>query len=395
MADLVALDLPAGPEFVGALRRAWDRGDAVLPVDQRLAPPARLALVERMRPARVVEPGGDPSGRSLAEAVPVLDGDALVVPTSGTTGAPKGVVHTHASVAAHARAVHERLAVERASDRWLSCLPLAHVGGLGVVTRALVTGLRVEVHEHFDVEAVLDAARRGATLVSLVPTALDRLPEVPFRWVVLGGSADPVARPANVVRTYGSTESGGGVVYDGVPLAGVEVRVDDDGAIALRGPTLLRAYRLDPSQEGPAGTDPKATDGWFTTGDIGAWDEVSARLTVAGRRGDLIVTGGENVWPGPVEAVIATHPAVAAVAVVGRRDPDWGERVVAVVVPRTGVARPSLDALRDHVKATLPPWCAPRSLELVDALPRTALGKVRRDAVAADDQADGQRRAEQ
>ena len=134
--------------------------------------------------------------------------------------------------------------------------------------------------------------------MSLVPTALRRIDPSLFRVIVLGGAAPPEALPPNVVTTYGMTETGSGVVYDGVPLDGVEVAVDeDDGSIMLRGPMLLRCYR--------DGTDPKHSGGWLTTGDIGELD-ADGRLVVHGRRGDLIITGGENVWPDPVEQVLRT-----------------------------------------------------------------------------------------
>ncbi len=367
MAELVALDIPVGPAFVEALRRAWDDGDAVLPVDQRLPPRAREALLDALAPTAIVDPSGwaQRSGGQPAER-----GDALVVATSGSTGPPKGVVLTHAAVDAHARAVHARLGVDPSTDRWLSCLPLAHVGGLGVVTRAPLTDTPLDVLSGYDADAV---ARSPATLTSLVPTALDRLGAAAdrFRWVVLGGSADPVERPANVVRTYGLTETGGGIVYGDAPLDGVEVRVND-GEIELRGPMLLRAYR--------DGTDPKDAEGWLPTGDLGRLGE-HRRLVVHGRWGDLIVTGGENVWPEAVEAVLGDHPGVTEVAVAGRPDPEWGQRVVAFVVPADPTASPTLDGVRDHAKDTLPAFAAPREMVLVDALPRTALGKIRRGAL--------------
>ena len=131
---------------------------------------------------------------------------------------------------------------------------------------------------------------------------------------------------------------------------------------------LLRAYR--------DGRQPTIAGGWFPTGDIGSWSD--GKLFVHGRRGDMIVSGGENVWPEPVERVLVGHPDVVEVAIAGRADPAWGQRVVAFVVPAAAADPPSLDSLRDHVKQELPPWCAPRQLVLVDALPRTALGKVRR-----------------
>jgi O-succinylbenzoic acid--CoA ligase len=274
-------------------------------------------------------------------------------------------------VRASAEATSARLGVDPAVDRWLACLPLAHVGGLGVVTRALATGTPLEVQDGFDAARVEEAATlRGATLVSLVATALRRVDASLFRTIVLGGAAAPPELPANVVPTYGMTETGGGVVYDGVPLDGVEVRVDDDGGLEVRGPMLLRAYR--------DGSVPLDGDGWLATGDHGAVDPATGRVTVRGRARDLIISGGENVWPAAVEAVLAAHPKVAEVAVVGRADEEWGERVVAVVVATDPDEPPTLGELRDAVKARLASFAAPRELRLVDALPRTALGKVRR-----------------
>jgi O-succinylbenzoic acid--CoA ligase len=366
MPDLVALARAGGPGFVEALRRIWDGGDAALPLDLRLPPAARGAVIDAMAPAAVVDDDGE---RRLAGGRPVEPGDALVVVTSGTTGAPKGVVLTHAAVAASAVATSRRLDVGPA-DHWLACLPLSHVGGLSVVTRALVTGTPLTVHAGFDAAAVEAAARDGATLVSLVATALARVDASLFRVVVLGGSRPPERPPANAVTTYGLTETGSGIVYDGLPLDGVDVRVAADGAIGVRGPMLLRAYRN--------GADPKDADGWLDTGDVGALD-AEGRLIVHGRRGDLIITGGENVWPEPVEARLAAHPAVADVVVSGRPDAEWGERVVAFVVPTDHGAPPGLDQLRAWVKESLPVYCAPREVVLVDAVPRTALGKPRRD----------------
>ena len=348
-----------GPGFVDRLRRAWDDGDAVFPLDPRLPGSARARVLAAARPDEPVEPG-----------------DALVVATSGTTGEPKAAVLTHDAVAASAVATSARLGVDPAADRWLACLPLAHVGGLSVVTRALVTGTPLTVHDGFDAAAVTvaAAARDGVTLVSLVPTALRRVDPARFRTVVLGGSAMPADLPPNAVTTYGMTETGSGVVYDGVPLDGVEVAVVD-GEVRLRCPMLLRAYR--------DGTDPRDPDGWFPTGDAGAWDEDTGRLRVHGRIGDVIVTGGEKVWPAEVERVLGAWPDVAEVAVVGVADPEWGARVVAVVVPRDPARPPALAAVREAVRAELPAYAAPRQLMIVAALPRTGLGKVARTELAA------------
>lgn len=363
MNDVVGLALPGGPAFVDELRRAWDEGDAVAPIDLRLPPAAREENLGAIRPTVII----DEHGRHPSDGEPATEGDALVVATSGSSGSPRGVVLTHDALAASARATSASLEVDPDSDRWLACLPLGHVGGLSVVTRALLTGTPVEVHDGFDEDAVADAAGRGATLVSLVPAVLSRVDPTAFRRILLGGSAIPAERPPNSVATYGMTETGGGLVYDGRPLDGVEVR-SVDGELRLRAPMLLRCYR--------DGTDPRVDDGWFRTGDGGSVHD--GIVTVDGRLADVIVTGGEKVWPGPVEQRIATHPDVAEAVVVGHEDPEWGEIVTAVVVAAESGSPPELDEIRDHVKEVLPPWCAPRALHVVEVLPRTALGKVRR-----------------
>ena len=365
MPDLIALDLPGGRQFVDELQRSWDRGHAVLPVDRRLPPAAKAALLAAMQPTALIDNEGT---RALDGGRGVESGDALVVATSGSTGTPKGVVLTRSAMEASARATAARLGAT-AVDTWLACLPLAHVGGLSVVARALVTGAGLVVHDGFDATRVDAAARDGATCVSLVPTALQRIDPTLFRVILLGGTRPPADLPPNVHTTYGLTETGSGVVYDGRPLGGVEVHIADDGEVLLRGPMLLRCYR--------DGTTPVDTDGWLHTGDIGAWLP-DGRLHVEGRRGDMIITGGENVWPETVEAVLAGHPGVAEVAVAGVPDAEWGQRVVAWVLPADRAAPPTLDQLRAHVSEQLPAFCAPKELRLVEQLPRTALGKVQR-----------------
>lgn len=361
---LVAVDIPAGPAFVDALRRVWDAGNACFVIDRRHPPVLAERVLDAMAPAAVLDADGEEYERSGSR--PVEDGDALVVATGGSTGVPRGVVLTHDAVAASATITSRRLSVTSA-DHWLACLPLAHIGGLSVVTRALLTGTALTVLDGFDPDAVMAS---GATLVSLVPTALTRVDPSAFRAVVLGGSAPPAELPGNVVVTYGMTETGSGIVYDGVPLDGVDVRLTDDDEIVVASPTLLRAYR-----DGRHALD----DGWFATGDLGSWDG-EGRLVVHGRRGDLIITGGENVWPDAVEAALRTHRLVADAGVAGTPDPEWGAVVTAFVVP-AGQA-PTLDELRAHVKLTLPAYAAPRRLHIVDALARTALGKLRRDQLA-------------
>jgi o-succinylbenzoate---CoA ligase len=364
MPDLVAIDLPGGPEFVIALQAAWERGDAALPLDRRLSRAAQGAVLDRLRPARIVHAGGEehrPGG------VPVEPGDALVLATSGTTGIPRGVVLTHDAVLASARATSSRLGVEAGRHRWLACLPLNHVGGLSVVTRSLLTGTPVTVLPRFDRNEVL-AASGPDVFVSLVATALGRVGAEHFHTVVLGGSRPPEDLAANVVTTYGLTETGSGVVYDGFPLDGVEVSIEQTTAeVRLRGPMLLRAYR--------DGTEPVDPKGWLATGDAG-WLDAAGRVHVHGRMTELIITGGENVWPGPVEAALRTLPGVADVVIAGRPDAEWGQRVVAWIVPVDAADPPTLGDVRDRVAERVAPYAAPRQLHLVEQLPRTALGKV-------------------
>lgn len=344
---LVAIDRAGGPGFVEQLQQIWRDGNAAFPVDQRLPVAAKADVCRAMRVGDPVDPG-----------------DALVVATSGSTGVPKGVVLTHDAVAASASASRVRIGVE-SDDHWLACLPLSHVGGLSVVTRALHGDTRLTVLPAFDAAAV-DAS--PATLVSLVGTALARIDPTGYRAIVLGGSRPPANRPANTIATYGLTETGSGVVYDGVPLDGVDVDITDDGEIRLRGPMLLRSYR--------DGVSPLDSSGWLATGDLGSWDH-AGRLQVAGRRSELIISGGENVWPEAVEAALLTHPDVADVLVRGLDDPEWGQIVAAVVVPSSG-AEPTLGQLREHVKQTQPAYMAPKKLTLATALPRTSIGKLRR-----------------
>jgi len=375
MHELVALDLPAGPGFVDALRAAWDAGDAVLPVDPRLPAPAAARLLDTLRPGRVVSARGV---HRRTDGIPTEPGDALVVATSGTTGEPKGVVHTHASVEASARATSVGLGVDPASDRWVACLPLAHIGGLSVITRSLVTATPCTVLERFDPRAVEAEADNGATLVSLVATVLGRMDVTGFRAVLLGGAAPPSELSANVVTTYGMTETGSGCVYDGRPLDGVELRIGDgsigaEGEILVRGPMLLRAYR--------DGRDPRIAGGWLPTGDAGRLGD-DGTLVVFGRIAEVIVTGAEKVWPAQVEDVLSAHPGIAEVAVWKRPDPVWGERVVAWVVPTDEAPVPELDELRDLVAAQVARWAAPRQVVVVGSLPRTPGGKVRRAELA-------------
>lgn len=370
MPRLVATTV-GGPAFTNLLHRVWDQGDALFPLDPRLPRPALDALIDNMRPSVLVDANGNETACNYA--VPTQPGDALVVATSGTTGSSKGVVLTHDAVRASALATSARLNVDPTNDHWLACLPLAHVGGLSVVTRALVTNTPLTVHDSFEASAVELAARQGATLVSLVATALNRIDSSHFRVVLLGGSAPPRALARNVVATYGMTETGSGVVYDGVPLDGVEIK-SIEGELWLRAPMIGRCYRFG-DKEVPL-TD---SEGWLHTGDTGSFDKTTGRLNVTGRIGDVVISGGEKIWPEPVEAALRRHPSVNDVAIAGRPDKTWGTRVVAFVVPSDAAEPPTLDELRDWVKVEFPAYAAPKELELRERLPRTSSGKLQRN----------------
>ena len=359
MPKLTALNLPGSPDFVHALQSVWERGDAVFPLDRRLPMAAQRSMLQGFGVATVISEDGE---TALSDGEPVEPGDALVIATSGSSGPPKAAVLTHSAVEASARATSERLQVTD-NDHWLACLPLAHVGGLSVITRSLITGTTLTVIDGFDADVV---SASEATLVSLVATALQRIDPSLFRAIVLGGARPPVDRPPHCIATYGLTETGSGVVYNGKPLNSVAIEIRD-GEVHVRGPMLLRCYR--------DGTSPLTSDGWLPTGDLGFLRD-DGSLHVEGRRGDVINTGGEKVWPDDVERQLIQHPDIRDVAVTGLPDNEWGHIVAAFVVS----TRPnlSLDEIREHCRAQLPGYALPKQLELVEAIPRTALGKVRR-----------------
>jgi o-succinylbenzoate---CoA ligase len=373
---LLAVVLPR-PAAAEAIVRAWEAGEAVLPLDPDAPGPELARLLDAARPTHLLDAGGRsrlPGGR------PAAPGTAAVVATSGTGGLPKLVELDAAAVGAAARAVSAALEAGP-GDRWLCCLPPHGVAGLAIVARAWHGGLPVEVHERFDPDRVSEAAGR-ATLVSLVPAMLPRLRAAGaelgrFRRVLLGGGPIPAELTGGpLVRTYGLTETFGGVVHDGHPLEGVELRIDggsEGGEILLRGPMLFRGYRDDPARTAAA-----LRGGWLRTGDLGRLVPASRRLVVLGRLDDLIVTGGVNVHPVEVEEVLAAHPAVAEAGVGGRPDPRWGQRVVAYVVPRDPAAPPALAELRAFALERLAAAKAPRELVLVAALPRGPSGKLQR-----------------
>lgn len=343
------------------IKKAWDEGDAVFPLDQRLPAPERTRVLEAIAPTIIYDGTSD----AAIKGTPVETGDAVVIATSGTTGAPKGVIHTHDSVRASALATSRRLGVT-SSDTWFACLPPAHVGGFSVLLRSLVTNTPVITAPQFSVDAYDAAAKNGATLVSLVATALGRVDPSKYRTIVLGGARPPDDLPTNCVTTYGMTETGSGVFYNRLPLDGVEVEIRD-GIIHIKAPMVMRGYRNAPSVVD--------SDGWLRTGDLGSFD--NGVITVFGREGDLIITGGENVWPESVESRLIQHPHISDVCVGGVPDAEWGHIVVAWVVTNDNSAL-TLEDVRGFVKESLPSHCAPKAVVHVQHIPRTALGKPRR-----------------
>jgi malonyl-CoA/methylmalonyl-CoA synthetase len=321
---------------------------------------------------------------------------ALLGYTSGTTGAPKGAVLSHANLLATSEAV--RLAWRWGTDdRLVLALPLFHLHGLGVgLHGTLLAGASAVLLPRFDPDAVLDAARHHeATLFFGVPTMYSRLAASPrlgelarLRLCVSGSAPLPPAVFERVaagsgqrpLERYGMTETGMNVSnpHDGerrpgtvgFPLPGVDLRLAPDGEIRVRGPNVFSGYWRD-----QAATDEAFDDGWFRTGDVGELD-AGGYLRIAGRRKELIITGGLNVYPREVEDVLLTHPAVGDVAVTGTADEEWGEVVTAWVVPAGDP--PGEEELLAHAADGLAPFKCPRAVYFVESLPRNALGKLLR-----------------
>jgi O-succinylbenzoic acid--CoA ligase len=358
---LVALDMPASNNFADHVRKAWESGDAVFPVDQRLPQSAKESLIAQFKPSVVIDATGN--SVDLPSSEPTTHNDALIIATSGSTGAPKGVVHTHESIRELLNMSQLRLQTD-SSTHWLLCLPVSHVAGFSILARSVLMGNPISIFSKFDEAEVMNAARAGATHVSLVPTAMQRINPSVFDAILLGGAAAPPNLPNNVVTTYGMTETFGGIAYNGVPLDGVDVRIMNE-SIELKSPSLFRTYRGHYAE--------RPIEDWYETGDNGAFS--NNHIRVFGRKDDMIITGGENVWPNAVEKVVATFPGVKQVVIGGIDDEQWGQRVVAWIVSTRDVV-PTLEHIRQHVKTQLPSFCAPTELRVVKEIPMTSLGKV-------------------
>jgi len=371
------------------LARALDgTGPAVLPVDANLPAERISQLLDAFQPDAVIDQRGEARTRSGSGRT--APDTAVIIGTSGSTGEPKGVELSASALAHSARASLAR-AGARPGERWLACLPASHVAGLQVLVRSVVGGTTPVVAAQATARALDEAADAGAAHLSIVPTQLVRLlgekggaaALARYRCVLVGGAAAGAtalgqARDAgvHVVTTYGMSETCGGCVYDGVPLDGVALREGPDGRLRISGPVLMNRYhgRPDLTEAVLVRSGAEIPETWeFVTSDLGYVRD--GRVFVRGRADDVINTGGHKVVPGEVAAVLATCPAVREAVVVGRPDPEWGERVTAVVVPADPAEPPSVELLRTHVSARLPRYACPSEVVLTEAIPVLPSGK--------------------
>ena len=414
--DRLVLSGEAGVDLAVAHVAALRLGLVVVPVNAAYGQREVAAVASDCRPAAAVVDDAE-RGAWVTEAAgghvvvtgvdvdlpggpdPVLDDlgpddPGLLVYTSGTTGAPKGALLSHGNLLASAEAV--RLAWRwTPADRLVLTLPLFHVHGLAVGLHGTLTaGASAVLRPRFDAGDLLDSARdHGASLWFGVPTMYARVADSPrlgelarLRLCVSGSAPlstelwTTVAEGGGqrILERYGMTETLMNVSnpYDGerrpgtvgLPLPGVELRLaDGTDEVLLRGPNVMSGYWQRPEATAAAFTD----DGWFLSGDVGAHDP-DGYLRIVGRRKELIISGGYNVYPREVEDVLRSHPAVRDAAVVGRPDPVWGERVTAFV-EADGVTETELLEL---AAGQLAAYKRPRAVVFVDALPRNALGKV-------------------
>ncbi len=377
--ERVAIALPPGLDFAVALHACLLAGSVAVPVDARLAPRERALVCAGAGTVidRPLGSGGRPARPAIGDHD--LGAAAVIIHTSGTTGPPRPVALTYGNLLWSALGSAAALGLDPA-ERWLCPLPLAHVGGLSILVRSAIYATTAVVHPGFDTEAVRAALEHdGITVVSLVPTTLARLLDAglarppDLRCALVGGAplapalaARALAAGIPVSQTYGCSEAcsqvttqapGDGRADAGPPLFCTRVRIHD-GEIQVCGPTVAPAA-------GP----------WLATGDLG--ELVDGRLRVTGRRADTIVSGGENVAPTEVEAVLVEHAAVAEAAVLGVPDPEWGEAIRALVVLRPGRAAPGDAALRRHCGERLAAFKVPKEFVVVGGAAADAVGQAR------------------
>lgn len=428
--DRVALICGNVPEFVFLAHALARLGATLVPLSTRWTEAEIAPVLESIKPRLVIRQHRTPStadasglpATSLvdlaAEQVAVdtnssrwaLDSEATqaILFTSGTTGVPKGAQLTVRNFAASARASADNLGGDP-EQRWLACLPLYHVGGLAMLIRCAWYGSGLILQEWFDPDqAIASMERDCVSHLSLVETALTQLLEArrprPFpsslKAALIGGGPASTelllqARRASLptLHTYGLTEATSQVSTEqpdesdgqtaGRPLKGISVRVvgaegssvatGQPGEIEVRGPTVMRGYWGD-----PVATAAALRGDWLRTLDLGSLDE-RGRLTVFARRADLILSGGENVYPAEVERALSSHPQIAAVAVVGQPDPRWGQVPIAAFVARQG--RPPADELERHCRARLAGYKVPSRFVELPSLPRNLQGKLDRVAI--------------
>ncbi|MFN3431311.1 MAG: class I adenylate-forming enzyme family protein [Candidatus Sericytochromatia bacterium] len=424
---LAALWDTNGVGWVVAAHAVWRCGAAVLPISTRWTDAEARSALERLRPACVLggeaftaraagwgPPAwshGDLAAGHGADDLPATPDPAApmaVMLTSGTSGTPKAAVLSGRALLAGAEAVGQAIALTPA-DRWWLAMPFFHVGGLAALIRCARFGAAAVVAGRFEADRALAGWETdGVTIASVVPTmwqALlasrgDRPWPAPLRLAMLGGAAAPpdlVDASPLALPSYGLTEAGSTVTLcrpgagaaerrtAGAPLPGVRLAIlgpggqpvppGEEGEIAVAGPTLMDGYLGDPEA-----TARVLRGGWLLTGDAGVLDE-AGRLTVLGRRTDLIVTGGENVYPAEVESALTGHPGVAAAAVVGVPSRRWGASPFAFVVAAPGVDE---SALAGWLEPRLARFKHPRGYGFVAALPLLANGKVDRQALIAE-----------
>ncbi|MGC1418760.1 MAG: AMP-binding protein [Acidimicrobiales bacterium] len=366
MRPLLALEFELGPELEAAIRERVLLGEAFCVLDRRLSARRLDETLSLLGATAVLDLNGR---HALRDGRSVDDDIGLVMLTSGSVAEPKAVQLAWHALQASADMTEQALRTS-GPPVWFPCLPASHIGGLAVLLRAVLSDAELLWD---DVDRIESAPARGATHVAVVRTQLARHELSAFEKVLLGGARPPSQLGENVVTTWGMTETGSGVVYDGYALAGVDV-AEVDGELVVRSPTLFSSYRDSPR---PQTTGPDGRNDWFPTGDAGSVKE--GRVSVRGRLGYVINTGGEKLWPEDLESLVATLAGVRDVAVTGVDDPEWGQRVVALVVGDGSSLDEAISALATE---RIGPWAKPKEIRYVTAIPRTANGKIKRDQLA-------------